>query len=284
MKNSHFSLAIAIAFTAANSLLCSDAATAAPIKVVKGASTAGIDARIKTDALGKIKVNNGSVKFSGNDVTVGAVPDWLFDRHVVLTGKLIDSRISSSASGTVIQGLMYFTGGDWINSFEDFKRPDNLELTDGSTLVGKVRAVNPSNIDFQVQTGQTRRVNLTDVKTIFSPRAYSFSIPATDVKVDAATGDMTGEASLGSFDSSLTKDARKLFAKKDPKAVEPKSTLAGSEGGVTKGQLTTMIVLDVVNTIAPAIVAPIVAPLGSRSAVNQLRQTEIQTQRESFSR
>lgn len=283
MRNRYFKLAISIAFTAAISLLSSDAAMSAPIKVVKSTTSPGIDARIKTDSLGHIKLNNGSVKFSGNDVSVGAVPDWLFDRHIVLTGKLIASRISTDGGSTAVQGLMYFTGGDWINSFEDFKRPDNLELQDGSILVGRVRAVNPSSIDFQVQTGQTRRINTSDVKTILSPRAYSFNIPASDVKVDATTGDLSGEAQLGKFDSTFTKEARRLFAKKDGKPIEPKSTLAGSEGGVTKGQLTTMILLDAANTIAPAIVAPIVAPLGDRGAVRKLREVGIQSQRESFS-
>lgn len=282
MKNSKLNLAISIASAAAISLVSSNAATAAPVKVAK--DTAGIEARVKTDSLGRMKVNNGTVKFSGNDVSVGAVPDWLFDRHVVLTGKVVTHRITTAGGSTVIQGLMYFTGGDWINSFEDFKRPDNLELVDGSILTGRVRAVNQGNVDFQVQTGQTRRINTSDVKTILSPRAYAFNIPASDVKVDATTGDLTGEALTGTFDATFTKENRRLlFAKKDAKPIEPKSTLAGSEGGVTKGQLTTLILLDAANTIAPAIVAPIVAPIGDKGAVNKLREVGIQSQRESFS-
>jgi hypothetical protein len=282
MKNSNHYLAITIALSASGSSFFGSAAIAAPLKVINSAPAPGIEARIKTESLGQLKVNDGSIKFSGNDVSVGAVPDWLFDRHTVLTGKVINYRISTAAGSTAIQGLMYFTGGDWLNSFEDFKRPDNLELADGSTLVGRVRAVGQGNLDFQVQTGQTRRLTLSDVKSILSPRAYTFSIPANDVKVDAATGDLTGQADLGKFDPTFTKEGRRLFAKKDGKAIEPKSTLAGSEGGVTKGQLTTMILLDVANTIAPAIVAPIVAPLGDKGAVRKLREVEIQTQRQSF--
>lgn len=281
MKISKLNLAISIASAAAASFLYTDAAMSAPVKVIK--DTAGIEARVKTDSLGQMKVSNGSVKFSGNDVTVGAVPDWLFDRHTVLTGKVISHRIATAGGSTVIQGLMYFTGGDWINSFEDFRRPDNLELVDGTILSGRVRTVNQNNIDFQVQTGQTRRINNADVKTILSPRAFAFNIPASDIKVDATTGDLTGEALAGSFDPTFTKEARRLFAKKDGKPMEPKSTLAGSEGGVTKGQLTTMIVLDAANMLAPAIVAPIVAPLGDRGAVRKLREVGIQSQRESFS-
>lgn len=251
-------------------------ALAAPLKVVRGTPDAGIQAKIRTEVFGPFKVPRGSVKFSGTDVSVGAVPDWLFDRHTVLTGKLIDHKISTVEGKSSVQGVIYFLGGDWLNSFPDAKRPDNLELMDGTVLTGKVRAVNGDNIDFQVQTGQTRRVRVSDIKNVLSPRAIVFSFPATDVKVDATTGDLEGNADDGSFKATFTNDRRRLFARREPKAVEPKSVLAGAEGGVTKGQLTTMIMLDVVNTIAPAIVAPIVAPLGAKGAESRLRAADAQ--------
>jgi hypothetical protein len=265
-------VALAAIFTQQSSAL------AAPLKVVKATPEPGIQAKIQTEVLGPIKIPQGSVKFSGSNVTVGAVPDWLFDRHVVLTGKLIDHKISTVEGKSSVQGVIYFLGGDWLSSFPDSKRPDNLELADGTVLVGKVRAVTNDNIDFQVQTGQTRRVKVSEIKNVLSPRAIVFNIPTTDVKVDPTTGDIDGNASDGTFNPTFTSNRRKLFAKHDANVVEPKSVLAGAEGGVTKGQLTTMIMLDVVNTLAPAIVAPIVAPLGSRGAVNKLRETGIQDQ------
>ncbi len=265
---------VAIAAT----LLQQGAAFASPLKVIKGTPDAGIQAKVKTETLGSIKIPQGAVKFNGTNVTVGAVPDWLFDRHIILTGKLIDHKISTVEGRSSIQGVIYFTGGDWLSSFPDSKRPDNLEMADGTVLVGNVRAVNGDNIDFQVQSGQTRRVKVSEIRNVLSPRAIVFNIPTSDVKVDPTSGDLDGEAEGGTFNPTYTSMRRKMFGRSEPKLVEPKSTLAGAEGGVTKGQLTTMIMLDVVNTLAPAIVAPIVAPLGSRGAVNKLRSVGAQEQ------
>jgi len=272
------SLAIGIVF--AGALMQGMGAEAAPLKVVNGATDSGIQARIKTDSLGGIKVPSGSVKFSGTDVSIGAVPDWLFDRHVVLTGKLIDHRITTVDGKTAVQGTFYLLGGDWVNALPDLKRRDNLELTDGTILAGRIRAINADNIDFQVQTGQTRRIKSSEVKSVSSPRAFTFNIPAVGAKVDATSGNIEGEADSGTFTATSIGGAKKLIASKSDKVIEPKSTLAGAEGGVTKKALTTMIVLDAVNTLAPAIVAPIVAPLGSRDAVGKLREVGIQEGRE----
>lgn len=277
MTSGFFNRAIAsVALSAI--LIQQSAAFAAPVKVIRGTPDAGIQAKIKTETLGSIKIPQGAVKFNGTDVTVGAVPDWLFDRHIILTGKLIDHKISTVDGKSSIQGVIYFTGGDWLASFPDAKRPDNLEMADGSVLVGTVRSVSGDNIDFQVQTGQTRRIKVSEIRNVLSPRAIVFNIPATDVRVDSATGDLDGTADIGTFNPTYTSTRRKLFGRGEPKVIEPKSTLAGAEGGVTKGQLTTMIMLDVVNTLAPAIVAPIVAPLGSQGAVNKLRSYGAQEQ------
>lgn len=268
-----------VTVTLAAAFAVGDAVEAAPLRVVKNSPAPGIDVRIKADSLGTVKLPDGTVKFSGSDVRAGAVPDWLFDRHTVLTGKLIDHRITTDAGKTTVQGLIYFLGGDWISSFPESKRQDNLELADGSILVGKMRAINGDHMDFQLRTGQTRRIKASEVRTITSPRAFFFNIPASNVKVDAATGDITGDADLGTFDTTYTKERRKFLVRKDAEPKEPKSVLAGSEGGVTRGQLAGMIMLDVAQTIAPAIVAPIVAPLAPRGAEARLKEVGIQDTR-----
>ncbi|MBX9670469.1 MAG: hypothetical protein K2X93_22905 [Candidatus Obscuribacterales bacterium] len=255
------------------------AAQAAPIQVEKGTDS-GIEARVKTETLGFLKVPNGSVKFSGKTVLVGAVPEWLFDRHVVLKGQLIKHSISTAQGTTSVQGLVYFNDGDWINSFPKFKTPDNVQLSDGSFLVGRIRAVNPDGVDFQVTTGQTRRIKNDEISALNSPRAFSFTIPATGVKLDPNAGTLQGEADSITFKVTDIEKGKKLVAQKVKEPQEPKSVLAGAEGGVTKGQLTGMIMLDAVNTLAPFVVAPIVAPLGAQSAENRLRQSDAQALRD----
>lgn len=250
---------------------------AAPLAVTKdSAGGTQIETRVKTDAIGMLKVPNGAVKISGNNVSVSAVPDWLFDRHVMLTGRLLKHNIGTAAGKTSISGLIYFLEGDWINSLPEQKIRDNMTLTNGNIQVGRLRTINDDYVDFQIATGQTRRFKLSEIASIDSPRAFTFTLPAQNVKVDPATGAMTADASDISFDQTVGKKARRFLAKKGPE--EPRSTLAGTEGGVTKGQIAGMVTLDVINTLAPAIIAPIVGSMGANSATKELRAAGIEDQ------
>src|SRR5262249_51516055 len=149
--------------------------------------------------------------------------------------------------------------------------------TDASIQVGRLRNINADTVDFQIATGQTRRFKMSDIAAIDSPRAFSFNMPATNVKVDPATGAMTADVADAAFDRTVGKKAKRWIAsKKGPE--EPRSTLAGTEGGVTKGQIAGMITLDALNTIAPAVIAPIVDSMGANGATKQLRHFNQQEQ------
>ncbi|MBZ0184637.1 MAG: hypothetical protein K8F91_00195 [Candidatus Obscuribacterales bacterium] len=275
-----------IALTAALALgFQSMAVCSAPLKLVpaRGDEPSRLSGKLKTSHLGMLKVPQGLVKLSDNDIEVGAVPDWLFDRHTVLKGKLLTFSIDNSKQATYVTGLVYFAGGEWLNSLDNFKRKDNLKLTDNSVLTGKIRSVNETSVDFTEDSGKTRRIENSLMDSIESPRAFYFRIPASAVKIDPTNGHINGEAGDIAFTPTTAVRKKGLFAKKEP--VEPKSQLAGAEGGVTKAALAGMLFLDVVNTIAPAIVAPIVAPLSTRSAdqgIQEFNQNDALAQRGGF--
>lgn len=244
---------------------------ASPINVIPATASdeAQIKAKLKARTIGMMKLPNGQVKFKGSSVNVGAIPEWLFDRHTVLKGSIIKSRIEGSGNATQIRGLAYFTGGDWIGNLDNKRRRDNLTTDTGSILVGKVRAVNDDSVDFQLVTGQTKRIKKANIAKLVSPRAFFFHIPAANVKIDSTTGTVTGEATTLAFNPTLSRKKRRWFAKKHP--IEPKSVLAGTEGGITKTQIAGLVALDAANTIAPLVIFPIVAsPLGSKAANRQL--------------
>jgi|AGTN01.1.fsa_nt_gi hypothetical protein len=249
-------------------------AVAVPLKVGKTADGTGgnIEVTVPAGDIGGLKLTNGSVKMNEGKLSVRAVPDWLFDSHQVLDGRLIESRITTSGTTTTISGLTYFVGGDWLNNLNQFKSPDNLETTSGTILVGRVRLVNPDSVDFQTTSdGQTKRLSKTEIKSITSPRAFIFNIPASGVKLGGADGELTADATNISFQPTMSPRARGWFSAKRVVAKEPKAQLAGTEGGVTKWELAGMIGLDIFNTVSPAIVAPIVAPLGDKDALREIK-------------
>src|SRR5579883_2563615 len=129
-------------------LMCGTTAGANTLSVNK--DTAGleqVDARLKANVLGRLKLNNGSVKISKNDVSVGAVPDWLFDRHTVLTGKLINHHIDTAGTQTTLSGTMYFLDGDWAKELPDARNRDTIQLANGPAILGRIRNFTSDSLD-----------------------------------------------------------------------------------------------------------------------------------------
>lgn len=265
-------MALSFFASAALGLAAQTAANAGSIEVVpadKGAGAA-MSGRLKVSNLGMMKLNRGSVLLKGSTFEVGAVPDWLFDRHSVLKGTLLTTPSADSQKTAGLAGLVYFDRGEWLNNLDNFKRLDNIRLKDGSILAGRIRSVNDTTVDFQDSLGKTRRIEKSDIDTVESPRAFYFNIPADNVKIDPASGKISADATVITFTPTTALKKRGMFASKVP--TEPRSQLAGAEGGVTKPALAGMLFMDVVNTIAPAIVAPIVIPLSTQSAQRGIDQ------------
>lgn len=274
-----FSFSISLLFSIIVNVVCTSDASAAPLVVTKDAKGATqISTRVRTDAIGVLKVPNGSVKIQGDVVSVSAIPDWLFDRHVVLTGKLLNHRIEPSTQGSTsvsISGLIYFLNGDWINSLPDQRVRDSVTMNDGSIQSGRLRSINEDTVDFQIVTGQVRQLKISEIGSIDSPRAFSFTWPVQNYKEDSNTTATADVANI-TLDPTIGKNGKRFIAKKKPE--EPHSTLSGTEGGVSKRQIAGMITMDALNTMAPMIVAPLVAPMGANGAKKQLRHFGLREQ------
>lgn len=259
--------------------LLGTAAGANPLSITKDAGTGleQVNVRVKAGQISKIKLNNGSVRITANDISVGAVPDWLFDRHTVMTGKIINHKIDTVGGKTSLTGLAYFLDGDWIKELPDVRRRDTIQFGNGQSVIGRVRNFTTDSLDFELAIGRVQRYKLSDIATIDSPRAFTFSIPVQDVKVDPASGSMTAEASQISFNAPRG-GAKPLLAFRGGRVEEPKSTLTGTEGGVTKSYIGSLVGLDMANTFGPPIVAALVLPYSWQQARNIVRQVDINTQ------
>src|ERR1700733_7592879 len=54
---------------------------------------------------------NGLVQLADDELKILAVPDWLFDRDVVLRGAIVRAEAATQQSGSIIGGLVYFYDG-----------------------------------------------------------------------------------------------------------------------------------------------------------------------------
>lgn len=236
-----------------------------PITVPAGTSIECSELPLKS--IGKLLLQSGSISFKRDArVEVGSVPEWLFDRHVVLSGKLIQARVNTSGSNSTIDGLIYFTDGTWLGQLGASTYNDVIETTDGASLTGRVRSINESGIDFQLATAQTQRIPVSSVQSITSPRAYRFSVPATGVTLPGTGGSFEGDATSIVVAPTLSSRRGAIAVK----PVAPRSTLRGTEGGVTKGQVASVLMIDAVTTLVPFVAAPIVVGSGQSAAKRTL--------------
>lgn len=225
---------------------------------------------------------NGQMTVDRQNVEVGAVPEWLFDRHTVLTGVLVQLDVSggTAGQGSNLSGLAFFNGGDWLKNLQRSHGRETVETVSGETIQGKIISINRDQLVIDTLPGQSKTIPLTSVANIISPYSFRFSAPASEVKLSPDTGTTICDASAISFSPARSNSGTKLASAYNPPLAGstsntqhfklPKSDLAGTEGGITKKAIAFMVTADIVNTMAPAIALPLTAALGQRRAHNTL--------------
>lgn len=248
------------AFIACLLALNSLAALASPLSLKQGAQGQELTTCVKAERIGRLALPDGLLRIRAGDAELQAVPDWLFDRHTVLKGKLISARMNSQAPSS-LDLVLYFNEGDWLKEIYKGRRTrETITLKSGNAVSGNIRSITATDINFEVLPGKVDRIALADVVNIDSPFAFKASIPVSQVKINADTQDISADAGTVSF----TVPGRAGNTTKV--AVLPPSNLPGTEGGISKGKIVAMVGVDTVNTLAPLIAIPIVVPLGERSA------------------
>jgi hypothetical protein len=265
--------------------------------------------------IGNYLLPDGQISVNGQLVEVGAVPEWLFDRHTILTGTLIRLDLGASPAATSaaaattpattpatipsngvnappqgsaqavassrLDGLVYFNGGDWLKNLRTSRISETVEAADGNTYVGRISTVTADNLSIDTLPGQTRTLALANVKNIVSPFSYRFRAQASDVKLSPENGMTTCDASTATFalarplgqpqSAIATQPRPRMFGgASKPVFTLPKSTLAGTEGGISKKAITAMIAVDAANTLAPMIALPLTMAIGQGRAENTL--------------
>lgn len=147
------------------------------------AASGSIDVVLPVDKLSSVPVPRGRININGNVAELSMIPEWQFDRDIVLYGKVLDTRIVMAAQQPVARGVIFFTDGAWIDYFDDH-RPDEVVVTDKGSFSGRIAEVSGTEVTLEVGT-TTQKIPLASIIEMRSPRVFTFIIPTTQLQQPA---------------------------------------------------------------------------------------------------
>jgi len=184
------------------------------------------------------------------------VPEWLFDKHPVLTGVVFNQQVDSTGANPKVTGHAYFLRGEWLKELGRTINPETLTLNDGTVYTGHISSASDTALEMLVTDGSRKSVPFTNIASIISPRAFTFEIPSRSVRIEPANNSYVADAINIRFKPAVFRGGLAFVSRKP---VVPTSTLPGTEGGISNKALTFMAVNDImVGTVANAIAIPIV--------------------------
>ncbi len=149
----------------------------------QSAASGSIDVVLPIDKLSSVPVPRGRIILNGNLAEVSMIPEWQFDRDIVLYGKVLDTRIVMAGKQPVARGVILFTDGAWIDYFDDH-RQDEVVVTGKGSVTGRIAEVTNTEITLEAGT-TTQKIFLADVLDVRSPRVFTFIIPTTPLQQPA---------------------------------------------------------------------------------------------------
>jgi hypothetical protein len=154
------------------------AALAAAVSFTPNPNTNGgnIIGRIPMTKLGNLKLPRGRAYFKSNELEVTAVPEFQFDRLLVLSGPILKCWSSIDGTNASINGIVYFQDGEWLK-YIDESVPDKV-ITSNNVYTGQITGLKSGYLEVTVEGGQPPvKVAIADLQEVSSPRAYRFAVP-----------------------------------------------------------------------------------------------------------
>lgn len=174
----HLSIAISIAISLI--ALPAHAATMFFNPDPNSLTTGSVDVMLPVDNLSSVPVPRGRININGNLVELSMIPEWQFDREIVLHGRVLDTQIDTSGRQPIVRGVVMFTDGAWIEYFDD-RRPDETVISRTGTVSGRITEVEGNDVTIET-AGKAQTIPLANVIEIRSPRVFSFAIPTTPLQ------------------------------------------------------------------------------------------------------
>jgi hypothetical protein len=133
--------------------------------------------RIPLDKFGTIPMPRGRVSFKNHFLEVSAIPEYQFDRQVVLSGPILKCACINTGSKVYLNGFAYFQSGDWLRYIDDSSQ--DIVTTNSKVYVGQITALKNGGIEFTPEGGSAIDIPTADIRDISSPRVYNFSVPVS---------------------------------------------------------------------------------------------------------
>lgn len=156
---------------------------ARPMQIMPG-SVAGV---FPIEKLGTIPLPRGRLQLEGASANVTVVPEWRFERLSVLAGQVLDSHATVLNGGSLIQGVILFDRGDWINYFDDRSSPEEIETTK-VRIIGHIQEIAASSLKVVGADGKTTSVPISDITRLKSSRAFQFTLRASTLQALPSNG------------------------------------------------------------------------------------------------
>ncbi|HEY9681954.1 MAG TPA: hypothetical protein V6C86_10280 [Oculatellaceae cyanobacterium] len=218
-------------------------------------------------SLGSVFLPRGMVMLETDEFKVLAVPQWLFDRNLVFRGAIVRAEAVSQANSLVIGGLVYFYDGQWLANLGSADSIDVIETLNGVQARGHIVGRAGETFVFRREDGGTQNIEFTAIKSISSPRAFTFKIASPNIKVSSANTTVSFDSNLIVMNS--TRQPNVISSLRRPSV--PVSKLPGTEKAISNRALATFIALDIMTEMAPAIAIPLVVnKRNTRAAQNEL--------------
>ena len=143
----------------------------------------GFNGEVPVKQIGSLLLPKAVVQFKNTEVNILAVPDWLFDRSVVLSGALIKAQVDVQSKGSNLHGLVYFMDGLWLANLSSANAPEIIDTISGERLRGRIRSRLDDAFAFKPETGPMRKLLFTEIKNINSPEPTFLLSLAAQVKL-----------------------------------------------------------------------------------------------------
>jgi hypothetical protein len=158
-----------------------------------GALTGAVAATIPVEKLGRIDIPHGQAELTGDKLSLTVIPEWQFDRQVVLSGIILHTEILNTPHDPAITGIVYFQDGAWLHYIVS-PRSQEMVSTDTGTITGNIQTITSDSIQIAPSGKAPQTVALASARSIRSSRAYRFSIPLSSVRGLTAGQSFTSDA------------------------------------------------------------------------------------------
>jgi hypothetical protein len=170
----------------------SPAAHAATLSYTPPSATAfgSVQCSVPVSRIGPILLADSVLILNGSSININAKEKNNPQASQLLAGILINPVVVGKGKHGKMTSICYFREGPLLEKIDVPRQIEDVDLTDGSTVAGRLTSVGSGECTIETPSGQRQKhIPTSQIKHIHSPRAYEIRIP-----VQCTTGISPGQA------------------------------------------------------------------------------------------